>query len=276
MNDEPKHEIERVLEEFSSSGFLSEGMSLLVPLIRKQSEELFKLAEDTSAAFISLGNVATKKAHGISVWSRESVSTRTLMRALGLLQGVIVLTERGMVVESRTLARGVFECSFAIAALCKNPDSFIDLLKKDSEASRKRQASFIHDQKIGEGSYDPERLKEVIDGFEKGLRTLNFKEIAASTPISGLYLEYQRLSDDSAHLTARSLHKLFKLDGKRVVGYRAGPGEVEENTATLHKVVMAALPVGAGVASIFGDEPHYAAFDQLGERFKATSSGATI
>ena len=267
----------RLEEALRKTGFLSPVMSSdLTPMIRSSNQELFHLAEDTNLALMQLAHTATQKAVGVLNWSKESLAARILLRSCGLLQGVILLTERGMVVEGRTLTRSLLECSFCVAALLKEPDAFIDLLKRDSQASRRRQGKFIIDFSLGAGTFDKEKLKSSIDEIDKTFKNMDLKSVAALSPMIDLYLEYQRLSDESAHLSARSLQRHLVTEDKKIIAYQSGPGNPEENAATLHRAVMASLPVGIAVCDLFQNLAGNTVFEKLAERFVLVPRGAQI
>jgi hypothetical protein len=271
-----EEDLGKFYDEFSTDGFLSSGISSISSLIRQENQELFQLSEDTARALIRVGHVATEKSAGVLNWSQRSIATRILLRSVGMLQGTIVISERGMVPEARTLARGLFECGFCVAAVIAESEKFIKLLKEDSQSSRRRQGAFILESKMGEGTFDAEKLKKIIEGIEKKNKMLDLKAIAGFSSMKILYSEYQRLSDDSAHLSARSLHRHLTTEGKKIVGYQIGPGSPSEVAATLHRAIMASLPIGIGITSLFEDVTNNLAFQELGERFERLPAGEPI
>lgn len=267
---------EEDLSDFTANGFLCEGMTSISDTIRRENLEVFQLSEDISKALIRAGRVATTGSVNVLNWSQKSIATRILLRSSGMLQGAILLAERGMVPEARTLARSLFECSFCVAAVIAEPEKFITLLKADSQSSRRRQGAFILESKLGDGTFDADKLKEIIESIEKKNKILDLKAVAGFSSIKMLYLEYQRLSDDSAHLSARSLNRHLATENGKILGYQAGPGAPPEIAATLHHAIMATLPIGVGITSLFGDGPNNLAFQELGRRFQGLPAGALI
>ena len=74
--------------------------------------------------------------------------------------------------------------------------------------------------------------------------------MAALGPLIQEYLFYQRLSDDAAHPSSKSLHRYMVTGGSRSggwSGYKSGAGDQGENEATLHSAILAALPIGIGI-----------------------------
>jgi hypothetical protein len=253
---------------FDESGYLSEGSTSYVPAMRGEIADWFVLADDVNKALMRLaafGMNATKT----SAWNPKAVAVRTLLRSCGTFQGVILLTERGMVAEGRTLARSLIEDAFAIAALHDKPDEFVKMLKNDSNESRRLQAKFMTAEQLVTDPAARDKLKAAMDKMEK-TDILSPKKVAALGPLMRQYLSYQRLSDDAAHLSAKSLDRHVHAMPKRVGWhYKIGPGSAGENAATIHHAVLAALPIGIGITQMLGEPEGNQIFAGLAERFHA-------
>ena len=134
-------------EGFEENGFLSASVSSGIANLRAEGADWFKIAEDMNVALMRTAKGATEAATSKSM-TPEAVAVRVLLRSCATLQGIILRTERGMVAEGRMLARSLIENAFCIAALHDNPDAFMEILKKDSEASRQTQRKFIVAEKL--------------------------------------------------------------------------------------------------------------------------------
>lgn len=207
-------------------------------------------------------------------WDPEAVAVRLLLRACGNLDGVILLSKAGLVAESRTLARTLIENSLSVAALKEEPERFIALMKEDHQRSARSQAEFILQAFSPEAS-SRERLQEVIDGIDRKSSFISPKKLAGMGVLLKQYLGYQRLSDDSAHVTASALHHHVELikGGWR---YRKGVGTADEHASTLHYAVLAALGVGIGVTEMLRADAHNEALRPLCDRFGSMPPVATI
>jgi len=235
----------------------------------------FALAEDVNLALMKAAIFGTENAKSGSM-SREAIGTRVGLRSAGTLQGAILLTERGMVAESRMLARSLIEDAFAMAALHDKPDEYIQRIREDSNESRRNQARFIEAERLLNDNAASLRLKATIEAMDKGA-LLSPKAVAKMGPLTAQYLAYQRLSDDAAHTSARSLDRHVNANATRTAwNYRWEPGTAEENAATLHSVVLAALPIGIGLTQILEDRASGALFGSLVERFQAMPSVSMI
>lgn len=195
----------------------------------------------------------------------KAIAVRILIRSCGNLQGSILLVERGMISEARTLTRGLVESALCISALHDNPDTFMRMLKEDSDASRKRQAIFISTENLAE-KIDKSKLEGAINRIG-AVDAMNMKKIAKLGPFRKIYLNYQRLSDDAAHLSAKSLDRHIYRDANNAGWcYRVGPGDSDEISATLYHAIMSSLAIGVGVTQILGDKKNNRTFGRISNR----------
>jgi Family of unknown function (DUF5677) len=240
------------VDSFEKAGFLSMTPSNGIDTIRAENADWFGLAEDLNRAFTKLAVTSTDTVK-TSLWDPRSVAVRLLLRCCGNFQGVILLTERGMVVEGRTLVRSLTEGAFAVAALVNKPSEYIGLLKSDSEASRSRQANFVLAQKLIDDSQRQANLQAVIDAIGK-VECVNLRRLAELGPLLRQYLSYQRLSDGAAHVSARALDRHVRRNQSHDGWcYQWGPGRRETNAATLYHAILAAVPVALGVTEVLND-----------------------
>jgi len=265
-------------DDFAEAGFLSQGIRDGIDAIREENEAWFDLCGDTNAVLMRLATTAmkTSAARGSS-WSKEAVAVRLLMRSLGALQGVVMMAERGMVVQARTLVRSIIEDSFVAGALTTKPDEVIKMLKDGAEASRRYQATFIVAEGLGDNPKDRQRLEKVIDTMDGKARFLSPRKVAGLSSMLPQYLNYMRLSEDSAHPSATSLHKHVEVrDDGLGWSYRIGPARREDIEATLHRAVLAVLPVGMMVTHLMPDDAHNVTLQAIAERFQTLPVSGTI
>jgi hypothetical protein len=208
-----------------------------------------QLAVDVTQTLENVGNRCLGLPAGTSIWSARGVAARITLRSNELLGATINLINLGSLAASRTLTRSLFECAFASAALTTRPDELVAMLKDDSEGSRRNQGRFILDRHLGSDDSQREALQQTIEAMDKRLRTVSPKKVAELGPIVNLYLQYQRLSDDSAHLTARSLeHYVVRgSDGWALVPSEAN---VAGTSATLRLALQSSLLAGLAVCEV--------------------------
>ncbi len=263
---------------FNEFGFLCSSIGGSVASIRADNEAWFRFAEDTNAALMRVVVTAreTPVARGIN-WSKEAVAVRLLMRSCGSLQGVMLMAKRGMIVQARMLIRAIIEDCFYAGALTTKPDKVIAMMRDGAEASRLAQAKFIVDQQLGDSAEDRKRLEQAMDEMDKQASFLRPRKVAALSPMLPQYLNYMRLSEDSAHTSASSLNKHVdsNADGSGW-GYKIGPAQQGEIESTLHRAMLAVLPVGVVVNQFMPDPVNNAALKALGNRLQALPTGTTI
>jgi len=249
-----------------SAGFLGYG-DYEITGFRNENKALFELAETLNKRLIHLTEFCASNLKE-SNWHAKAVAVRLLMRSCGLLQAVILLSERGMIIEGRTIVRGLLETSFGVAALHDDAENYISLLKSDSEASRKNQLKYLIDQQLIPQSNSAQKIQESIDNIKPKQKLINQKSIALMGPLASQYLAYQRLSDDSVHVTARSLNHYIKHneDGPGW-HYEWLVGDRESVAKNLYTAILAALPTGLGVAWIIDEVTAIKDFSDLALKF---------
>ena len=143
------------------------------------------------------------------------------------------------------------------------------MLRKDSEASRRNQGKFIVDQELGDSDVDREKLQVAIDAIDKKAAIMSPKRVAGLGPLLIQYLVHQGLSDDAGHVSASSLHRHVQRhpDGSGW-DYRWLAGDRGENATTLHRTLLATLPIGIALTQILSDSASNVAFQALAERFR--------
>lgn len=255
-------------EGFEESGFLSGGTTNDIARVRAENNDWFKLAEDMNEALMRTATALTN-AVKTTTWAPEAVAVRVLMRSCGTLQGIVLLTERGLVAEGRNLVRSLLENAFCIAALVDDPETFTKMLRDDSEASRQRQRKFIDVQNLIADGAAREKLQADIIDFGK-IQHMNLRDIAERGAVLTMYLAFLRLSDDAAHLSAKSLHRHVRKDPTGSGWhYNWCIGDQDENASTLHLTILAALAIGVGISEMLEEVIGNAEFGDLADRFQS-------
>ena len=265
-------------DDFKTDGFLSSTITNAAPYRRLENCEYFTLAEDTNSVLMRIVDTAIKHSDvRNSNWSPEALAIRLLMRSLTTLQGVIVLAERGMIVQARTLARTIVEDSFFSAALTTQPNDVVRMFREGAEASRRAQGQFIIAQQLGNSDLDRQKLQTAIDAIDRNLSFLKPKKVAEMSSMLPQYLNYMRLSDDSSHTSATSLHKhVGTFEDGPGWNYKMDPGSREEIASTLHRALLAVMPVGIVVTQMLPDSDGYLAVLALADRLQTLPDGMTI
>ncbi len=187
---------------------------------------------------------------------------------------MVLLSERAMVAPARALVRTVVEDSLCAAALESKPDDVIRMLKEDWEHSRRGQAKFASDHHLGD---DPAALADLQDAVATMARKprINWKEMAGLSSMLPQYLNYLLLSDGAVHTSASSLERhLARHPQREGWAFSRDVGEPDDVATTLHRLMLAAMPVGIAVTLIIPDPGSNAALVALAKRFRDLPAGS--
>ena len=194
-------------------GFLSEQMTSVVQHVRALNPEWFALATRFSRVGQAFLAVQLNEQTNQGLADPRILKLLIFYRATSNFQGAVVMAERGMIAEARTLIRNCLECSLSLAALDTDPNHWKELLG-DELASRKARTKLL----VGNPSWiSHEQLatltKQLDDLEAKGkLAFIDVKKVAEKSPLVPMYLFYRQLSADSAHLSVEALHRYIKSD----------------------------------------------------------------
>ena len=97
------------------NGFLDNDIQNWISKIRKDHSDFFELANDANKLFQKV--MLELDAH--ENVPQEIIVASLYMRALSAYQGVIVMTERGMIPEARVLTRYLLEVIFTLCEKIK-------------------------------------------------------------------------------------------------------------------------------------------------------------
>jgi len=184
-----------------------------------------------------------------------------LIRTMSNFQGTILMAERGMVVEARTLARSCIENAICVGALHRGEDAFVDRMLYGSLPAHKGKASFLLKQFGGlqfSGEALEKCLREHVDQLNRQWGALGSAKLEASVEEGGireLYLAYRQLSGDAAHPSVAALSRYVVPDesGRSIRMLRAGPSmNPAEIAETLNMACGAVIAACAGVDDMIG------------------------
>jgi hypothetical protein len=179
------------------------------------------------------------------------LSTLLLLRSLSLLQGSIMMLERGMLVEARVLMRTMLETSFCIGAIHDDADSFVAQFKSDHRKSARQQAEAA----ITYGSLEPaseqfQALTKMIEAISTSERLMSVTDMGKAGPLARSFLLYKIMSNDSAHNSVTSVLNHFDQDKRQ---FSLGPAYNDKIALNLDNLVLIATGIGVGFTNIVGD-----------------------
>ena len=259
-------------DDFNQHGFLSADTAETIAAVRMDFKLWFDLAEDVSRfAMRWLHNIV---APNIKTSQQFLVGT-TLLRALQTYQATIILAERGIQTDARSLVRIV--CETAIAAGAAATDgTFSKRLAADHYKHIKRAANALLADPVAGPALPPEQRQKVEAALadvkqrygESGPVAINWEAEALKSDMQGLYLMvYRMTSGDSLHATASSLdHHVFANDAGDIMHLLFGP-QYKGTDRTLSAAITSMLHALSVVPKLFpAPEPD---MDSLVKRYHA-------
>lgn len=152
------------------------------------------------------------------------------MRGLQSLQGGIIMIERGLNHEARTLTRSCFESLFYLGASVRDPE-FSNRIALDHihrmEGLSRAHSKYSSEEDRADLTAAIEEMKKV--GKDAKGKQLGISDAADSAEMRMMYDGfYKGLSNDSAHPTLMSLKALWDMDEatNTVRGLQWGPANV--------------------------------------------------
>lgn len=209
------------------AGFLSSSLADWIAKHRAANIKWFDFAE-------GLNRFAQQFVSGVSLRSEAGLADSNLLalllftRVLSNFQGMMLLAERGMIVESRTLARTCLESTFFLAAMVKGDSDFVSKMLHDELHSRKAAANWVlqRPQRLDDEG-GRRQIREYVDGLNRDwekLTPLKMEQVAQSAGLADMYLFYRQFSSDAAHPTVTSLNRYVTDDkGDEIRQVRWGP-----------------------------------------------------
>jgi hypothetical protein len=258
-------------------GFLSPDIAHFIGKHRQDNKAAFDLADalNRTAQRLMLG--AEVKAEG-GTYSEKNLAQLLFVRALSNFQGVILMAERGAVVEARTLARTCLETVFALVAAVKMDSAFIDRMVANDMGSKAKGANWLLNRADSADFLRPESkaglqaFLERLKAEDEATGSFATEDMARRGGLDGLYIYFRQFSSDAAHPMLEALDRYVDNGqgdvGPEIVwGPKCGAGEINE-TVVLASCFLLTAAVGlneiANVAGI-GDElgAHYDVYKAL-------------
>jgi hypothetical protein len=206
----------------AEQGFLSPDIVRFVAKHRQDNKAAFDLAYDLNrtAQRLMLGTGVRMEGEHLS---EKNLAQLMFVRAVSNFQSVVVLAERGAVVEARTLARTCLETTFALVAAVKMDASFIDRMVANEMGSKSKGANWLLNR-ADRGDYLHPETEANLQAFIDRLKAENeptgafgSEDMARRAGLDGLYIFFRQFSSDAAHPMLEALNRYID-NGKGGVG----------------------------------------------------------
>ena len=195
---------------------------------RAKHQSIFALADDVN----DLCHTSMFELEPHSRVIHEMLASTLYLRVVSNYQGTVLLLERGMMSESRVLARAMLEAIFSLVAIGNDPSLAYDYVYEDRNSRLKFLQKFmeLHHGKLPEGSSETEiqklekELKDDIVSNPRKVRTT--KEWAQEADLLSWYLTAYPLLSMSVHSKVRDLEQYLILDDKgEIKEFKWGPDD---------------------------------------------------
>ncbi|MNJ99102.1 hypothetical protein D3C87_168760 [compost metagenome] len=211
-------------------GFLSEQLDKWIAENNEKNKKFFDLANLANTQCMEIMLNETNASDTKSV-----VAAAIFARAVQSFQGVILLQQRGMEADARTLVRSCAESAIAIGCAVLDKD-FLNILtdghrryKWEVASSMSASARSTQDDSLDKAAL--EEIKEFASEFDaKGApKYPNWWRLAKKAEFMDLYkMVYADASQDGVHVSLESIRRHIELDENGVVkSVLFGPSDVD-------------------------------------------------
>jgi hypothetical protein len=219
--------------------------------VQAYSDRLLQTAKHLVAAC-----VLTVTEHGML--DPKILAFLLLCRTIPNYEAAVLLGQRRLVVEARTLARCCCENMFLVAALHEQGRAFADLMKEDDDAGRQNRLKFARSTDEIFESLEPEMQQAVISMLANSKKSNLLSPKAASRVgvFKTAYLAHSQFSGDAAHATLTALARYWRRNEDKTVEFDVRPqARQDELDQTLLFASMAVLGLLGTVDDMFGGLP---------------------
>ena len=229
---------------FENEGFLSADITAWIAKARSEHVDWFQLADQLNQEGMKLLFAAQP----------SSGSNREFVAALQAFQGSVLLSERGMGAEARTLVRNCAEAAIALGNVALS-ETFLDELIADYDKHRLTIANVFFNDPDCKSELPAEQLEKL-------------REVAAAKKagMAALYnTVYRGISGDAAHVSIDALNRHIKSDADNNVEhltFRPSSGDLAD---TLSAGASAMLHSMEALGRIYGQSSVSNLVSRLGE-----------
>lgn len=243
---------------FEHEGFFSPELDRFRDAIRTThpTKPWFDFALDLNRIGFDLLRQAKTLTTDNALFTMHGVFVRTHQS----FQAALLLAERGLIGDARTVLRSGFEGAIAIQALAADPN-FVQRLIDAHYINQRKIARIVLDDPQYQAHYNAaeiaemQRVKADVDAMEAApnpkLRDITWADVARDYCPDLYQLLYRQFSSDGTHTTINSINRYVISDGNmRITGFRAAPdgeGTVEVLSAACLLFFWAADPFALAV-----------------------------
>ncbi|MHB1098784.1 MAG: DUF5677 domain-containing protein [Burkholderiales bacterium] len=196
----------------TEQGFLSSAIAEWIEEAKKKHKSWFDYVSEANRESMAINDSVIPDPRN----NKQLLGKLLYLRTLQSFQGAILLAERGMITEARTLVRSCAESAIALGGAA-SIDDFPEQLQSAHDKHRRSLASYLNTY---QGLTEDQRsvVDETTSSLNgKSLSPINWEYVAKKSGMELMYNGvYRALSGDSAHVTMLALDRLLKDEGKKI------------------------------------------------------------
>lgn len=201
------------MSPITENGFLGKEITSHISDIRSKYSRLFSLCDELNKlCHRTLFKIVAHNQH-----AQEILVATLYMRIKSSFQGVVILTERGMIPQAKMILRSIFEALFTLCALSKK----IELCDIYIQADQKKRLKHLKKLRMLKSGLPPEakeseiqkleqKLKKDIE--EKGIKPPNVEQWSKEAGQHDIYLAAYTVLCDPVHTNVKDLERYLVLD----------------------------------------------------------------
>lgn len=243
------------MRSIEEAGFLSEQIKEWIEKYRKEYLSWFDLCEEINK--FSYHTSFTIKVH--NKYLPELIGATLNVRAMSCFQGVIIMAERGMMNEAKSLLRCLLEFMFAIVAIEKDRTTATQITLEDLHQrkdylkayKRYKKDEITHESNPSLG--DIERLmQEIEDDIQKeNIKKLTKRELAEKAGLVTFYDTAYKYLSSSIHVNVRDLEQYLSVNESKDIKEILWEPNVDEIELVLSTAAESMLYVLGAISKIF-------------------------
>lgn len=198
----------------TEQGFLTSAIAEWTKEAKERHKSWFDLASEVNRESMAVYDSVIPDPRN----NRQLLGKLLYLRTLQSFQGAILLAERGMIPEARTLVRSCAESAIALGGAASIGDFHMQL-QSAHDKHRKTLGKFAGKN----AEMLSEEQKNIINQQNEALENqkvtgMNWEDVAIKSGMEVVYnLVYRLLSGDSAHVTMLALDRHLEEGGAKIV-----------------------------------------------------------
>lgn len=237
-------------------GYLSKQITQWIEKHRSENSEWFELCEDINR--FSHSTMFTMTIHNKHL--PEIIAASLYIRAMSNFQGIILMSERGMINEAKSLLRCLIECEFAIVAIDKDKDIVQQFVLEDQlqrrdylkAYKRNKKSSIPHPKDAPSLKEIDDLLQDIENQIEKNnIKKLSKRDLAKKANLVTTYDSAYKVLSGTIHVNARDLEQYLEINEAGEIKQLLWGPDVKEIDFILFTAAETMLSILAATSHIF-------------------------